>query len=330
MIKDLIEKFPEQLSDALEIGKHAELHPASSPIQNVLIAGMGGSGIGGIMAMELAGGQATVPIVVFDGYDTPAYVGKQSLVIASSYSGDTEETLEAYEKAKARGAKVVSVASGGKLIAKSKEEGIDHILIPGGMPPRSAVGYSLVQILYILNFFGIIDQEFKKEVSKASALLMKEKETINSIAKSVGEKLINTIPVIYAPHGYEGVAVCMSRQLNENSKMLNWHAVIPEMNHNELVGWAGGNKGISAVFIRNDNDNKRIAKRTDVVKEVVKGHTDNIVEVFSKGESNLERMMYHLYVGAIASIVVAEMKGVDPDEIEIVKHLKKELENFKA
>ncbi len=156
MMKTLVENFSKQLSDAISIGSNAKLTPSKNGISNVLICGLGGSGIGGSIVSELVVGYANVPINVTKGYFIPSYVNENTLVIASSYSGNTEETLNCVELAAAKHAKIVSVTSGGKLLDISKEKGYDHIVVPGGMPPRACLGYTLTQLFFILDFHKII------------------------------------------------------------------------------------------------------------------------------------------------------------------------------
>ncbi len=329
MMKELVEKFADQLSEALIIGESTTLTLNKNEIKNVLISGMGGSGIGGIIASEITSHESKIPVSVSDTYTIPEYINNESLVIVSSYSGDTEETLQSLAYALEKGAKIVCISSGGKLIQITKEKNLDHIVIPGGMPPRACVGYSLVQIFYILNFFGIIDDSFKNEIKATIELLKTEQQNIQNEAREVAKVLSQKLPIIYASYGYEGVLVNFRRQLNENAKMLCWYSILPEMNHNELVGWTKKDENLAVVFLRNDTDHKRIGKRMDIVKEIVSKYTPNIIEISSKGNSQIEKSLYLVHMGAWVSVFLAEMNNIDADEIEVIKYLKKELESFK-
>ena len=155
--------------------KKATLTPAENDIKNVSIFGLGGSGIGGSIAVDIIGKQSHVPINVYKEYGIPGYLNDQSLVLACSYSGNTEETLEAVSLAIKEGVKVVCITSGGKLAELADEKGLDCILIPGGKPPRACLGYSLVQVLRVLEFFKISKIDSEKEFSSSINLLRKEK-----------------------------------------------------------------------------------------------------------------------------------------------------------
>lgn len=324
-MKELVESFPIQLKEALEIGRNAKLSSATHEIKNVLISGLGGSGIGGTIAAELTASEATVPILVNKDYFLPAYVNQHTLVIISSYSGNTEETTNAMEIAIERGAKIVCVSSGGKVIDKAQALGFDHIIIPGGNPPRACLGYSLTQLFYVLNHFGIISNKFEAQLEKAIALLESDKEDILSRAQDLTSKLHQKLPILYAPAGYEGVAVRFRQQLNENSKILCWHHVIPEMNHNELVGWKDENHDLAVVIFRNDNDYDRVKSRIEINEGVISQYTPNIIELFSKGDSAIEKSLYLIHLCDWVTCFLADKRGVDAVEVKVIDQLKGEL-----
>ncbi len=324
-MRKLVENFGVQLEDAIKIAKGANFTKMDKPLSNVLISGMGGSGIGGSIVSEIAMMESSVPVNVSKNYAIPSYVNGNTLVVISSFSGNTEETLQAMQYAIEKKAKVVCIASGGKVIDIAKEKNLDHVVVPTGMAPRAAFGYSFVQLLFIMNFFGIISNKFSDDLSSALKLLVNEKENINTEAKKVADVLFKKIPIIYAPSGYEGTAIRLRQQLNENSKMVAFTGVVPEMNHNELVGWAGGNAGFAVLFFRNTNDNPRIAKRIDISKEVILKHTPNIVEVYSKGDSIIEQSLYLIHLGDLVSVYLYEMSNVDPDDIKVIDYLKSSL-----
>ncbi len=324
-MKKLVENFGTQLKEAIQIGSEAKLSLSEKPYQNVLITGMGGSGIGGTIVSELIGGEIAVPIIVSKNYFLPAFVNENTLVIVSSYSGDTEETLKAMNTAMTRKAKVVCITSGGKVLEIAESNGINSIVIPGKMAPRACLGYSLVQLLFILNHFGIITDSFKNDLDNSIQLLNEEAENIQKEAKEVSQFLFNKLPVIYTGAGKEGLAIRFRQQLNENAKMLAWHGVIPEMNHNELVGWSEEHNNMAVLFFRDDVEYVRTAKRIDITKEVVSKHTQNIKEVYSKGESTIERALYLIHLGDWISVFLAEMRNVDPNSIEVINYLKSSL-----
>src|SRR6185312_13163726 len=204
MMNDLIKNFPAQLTEAVEIAHKSKLHKASSPIHNVVICGLGGSGIGGTIVKETVLHEATVPIEVMKTYVLPRYVNENTLVICSSYSGNTEETLESFSVALQHKAHIVCVTSGGKLLDMAKESGCDAIVIPGGMPPRACLGYSLTQLFHILAFYGIAT-EHTSQITSAVKMLTDNQQTLMKAAERMAEVLKNHTPVIYSTALNEGV-----------------------------------------------------------------------------------------------------------------------------
>lgn len=324
-MKDLIQNFPKQLTEAIAIGEKAKLSNAVSEIRNVLITGLGGSGIGGTIISEIAASQCPVPITINKDYFLPSFVNHHTLVIVSSYSGNTEETTQALDEALSRKAKIVCITSGGKVEQTAKQHNLDHIIIPGGMPPRACLGYSLTQLFYVFNFFKLINNDFRSQLKAAVDLIVKEEASIKAEAKQVAEFLSKHIPVIYAVDGYNGVATRFRQQINENSKMLCWHHILPEMNHNELVGWAGGWDQLAVVILRNDTDYSRTQTRIGISKEVFAKHTSLVREIWSKGNSQVEKSIYLINLTDWVSWYLSDINSVDAMEINVINHLKGEL-----
>lgn len=321
-MEHLIDNFPNQLQEAIEIGRQSKLDFNNKVFSNVVISGLGGSGIGGTITIEITSREAIAPIVVNKDYFIPGFVSEKSLVIISSYSGNTEETLNAMNEAMQKKAEIVVVSSGGKATEIARNNNLKYITVPGGMPPRSCLGYSLTQLLFILNYAGIISNAFEKELEKSIDLLRKEQDNIRQTAKEVAEKLYDKTPVIYSAAGFEGVATRFRQQVNENSKMLCWHHVIPEMNHNELVGWVDKNEKLGVVIFRNNSDYSRTQSRIENNKEVIKDCTTTLIELFSKGESKLERSVYLINLGDWISFYMAQKRGVDANEVNVIENLK--------
>ena len=324
-MKKLVANFSKQLTEALAIGDKAQLTPAKTTINNVMICGLGGSGIGGSIVTELVIGKATVPINSSKGYFIPAYVNENTLVIISSYSGNTEETLQCMEQAIKKNAKIVAITSGGTVEKISKTNNLDHIIVPGGMPPRSCLGFSLVQLFFILGFYKIIDGSFKKELEAAIKLIDAEETSIIAEALSVAKKIANKTPVIYATTYNEGIAIRLRQQLNENAKILCWHHIIPEMNHNELVGWTEKNDNLAVIILLDRNEYSRNLARVEINKEVIKKYTSTIIEVHSKGNSIIEKAIYFIHMGDWISVLLGELREVDMMEVKVIDHLKSAL-----
>ncbi len=319
---DLIDGFTEQLKRAIEIGESSKIGKIKFPVRNVLISGLGGSGIGGTILSNVLRDDVAMPIIVNKEYQIPAFVNENTLVIISSYSGNTEETLSALMQAFKKNAQIVCITSGGLVQEYADTNNIDYVLIDGGAPPRSAFGQSFVQLLYIMHNLGLLEDGFKKYLQDSIELLNKEKEEIKIQAKEIAQKLTNKIPVIYSDAKFEGVSIRFRQQINENSKMLCWHHVVPEMNHNELVGWREKNEKIAVVFIRNNKDFERNQERMEFTKEVVSQYASEIVEIYSKGDHDLIRCMYLIHITDWVSYYLAELKGVDAVEIDVINKLK--------
>jgi glucose/mannose-6-phosphate isomerase len=269
--------------------------------------------------------KVSVPIVCTSDYVLPEFVNSNTLVIISSYSGDTEETVAAMHEAIAKSAEIACVTSGGKIAAASKEHGFNHIIIPGGNPPRAMFGYSSVQLFYVLRNYGFIDSSFEQEIENSIALIETNINEIRSTSKSIAEKIVHRIPILYSEAMYEGVAIRWRQQINENSKMLCWHHVFPEMNHNELVGWTGGDNRVAVIMLRNEDDHKRSQLRMELCKKLMGEKCDTIVEAWSKGNSRIERSMYQIHLGDWISIDLAEMRNEDAVAIPAIIFLKNEL-----
>lgn len=320
-----ISGFSQQIKRAVSIGESAQLNQPKITIRNVLLSGLGGSGIGGTILSNILKDELKVPISSNKDYYIPGFVDENSLVIITSYSGNTEETVSAMMQAHKKKAKVVCITSGGLIKEYAEMHKIDYIEIDSGMPPRACLALSFVQLVYTMFYMGLIDGKFKHDISSLIDTLEREGESIKGIAKKVATDLQGTIPVIYVDSKMEGVAVRFRQQLNENSKMLCWHNVIPEMNHNEIVGWRRKHKNLSVVFLRNKNDFERNQQRMDFTKEVVSNYIDTVVELFSKGESDIERSFYLIYLCDWISYYLSEINEVDAMEINVINSLKSKL-----
>jgi glucose/mannose-6-phosphate isomerase len=328
-MRQLIEDFHSHIIEAIRIGRSFRATETERGFTNVVISGLGGSGIAGTIAAEILSDEAVIPIIANSGYGIPFFVDEQTLFIASSYSGNTEETVMATTLAAKAGAKVVVVTSGGELTTMAKANGWDLITIPGGHPPRACFGYSFPQVLFVLNAFGIISDAFINDLETVSRLLTESRDAIEKEATEIADSLMGKIPVIYAADGFGGVATRFRQQVNENSKMLCWHHVIPEMNHNELVGWRTRNNDLAVILFRNESDFSRIQARMEINKSTFADYTDTILEVWSKGETDLQRALYLIHIGDRISLILGEKKGIDITEVKVIDHLKGELAKLK-
>jgi glucose/mannose-6-phosphate isomerase len=324
-MSDYISDFTNHLREAIEIANNTSLKSNTKEIRNVLICGLGGSGIGGTILNDIVSPKTDIPIVATKDYSIPNFVNEYTLVIANSYSGNTEETLYALQKCQTRGAEIAVVTSGGGLRSIAEENNYNKIIIPSGQPPRAMFGYAFTELFYILNHYGIIDNSFKSDFKKAIYLLDAEKSDIQKKAMDLAKKMHGQTPVIYVANGFEGVAVRFRQQINENSKMLCWHHVVPEMNHNELLGWRTNVNKLAVVYFRNKSDYERNQIRMDINKSVISKYTKNITEVWSKGGSVIENTLYHINLGDWVSWYLSKMNDVDAIEIDVIDFLKGEL-----
>ncbi|MDT8413257.1 MAG: bifunctional phosphoglucose/phosphomannose isomerase [Vicingaceae bacterium] len=324
-MKELIEDFTKHIQYSVELNKNTALTASNKVFNNVLICGLGGSGIGATIIAQVVANDAKLPILVNKDYKIAQFINENTLVIACSYSGNTEETLEMITQAEQKNATIACVTSGGKLAALAIEKGYNHILIPGGHPPRAAFGLAFPPLFKLLNHYGVTSSDYSTEFKNAIKLIDENESQILIEAGAITEKLYKKIPVIYAESSYEGVAIRFRQQINENSKMLCWHHVIPEMNHNELVGWANKNEELAVVIFRNEDDYYRNQKRIEVNKTVFQKYTSTIIEIHSKGNSKLERALYLIHLGDWVSYLLAEKNGVDVVEVDVITHLKNEL-----
>jgi len=322
-----IDRFPEQLIEALAIGEQIPEIIAETPITNILISGMGGSGIGGAFVQEFVADKLSVPLVIVNDYTIPAYAGENTLLICCSYSGNTEETLSTFHQAVEKKCFVVCITTGGKLKDLAEDNKFPIVIIPGGMPPRTCLGYSLVAQLYVLFKMGFITDDFITQIKRATDLLLKFQSEIKTIAKSTAEKIKDTIPVIYAAAPIQNIALRWKQQINENAKMHCFTNVIPEMNHNELVAYYERNNNLSVIYLRDKNVSKQINKRFDLCAELIRPKVLAIEELYAEGTTHFEKLLYLVHVGDWLSFYLSELKAVDAIKIQSLEWLKTELEN---
>lgn len=326
-MKELVESFTEQLKRANDIASKAVISKGAN-IQNIIVTGLGGSGIGGTILSELVSDSCAVPIIINKDYFLPAFANQHTLLIVSSYSGNTEETLQVMNEAIAKKTQIVCVTSGGKVLELAKQHQFEFIEIPGGNPPRSCIGYSLVQLIQILISKGFASHSLMKDLEKSIELLSKEKEAIKLDAMTIAKKLNGQLAVIYSLGSCEGVSVRFRQQINENSKALCWHHVFPEMNHNELVGWTTENKNLTVVTFHTSYDYKRTQKRYEVCKPIFQKYAQEVIDITAKGNSKLEQFLYLIHIGDWISCYIADLRKIDAVEVNVIDHLKKELSKF--
>jgi glucose/mannose-6-phosphate isomerase len=314
------------------------INPAE--IQNIVITGLGGSAIGGDLVRTYLSGECKVPIFVNRNYTLPEFVGPATLLIASSYSGNTEETLSAYKDAIKRKAKVFCITSGGEVEKRAQKQKHYTVKIPPGYPPRTALGLSFTALLTTLAKFGFIKSKAKD--LKETAAYLKEKSAFyadfkakGNLAVELAKKSAGKLPLIYTSDDYTSVVgVRWKGQICENAKVLAYSNVLPELNHNELVGWKL-NKDLlkqTHVIILHDNktDHSRTQFRMQVTAGIAKKYTKAVSEVQSEGGSLLTRLFSLILLGDWTSYYIAFFNEVDPTPVEVIDYLKKSLSEYKG
>ncbi len=322
----LISKFIKQLEEAIIISDIAKINFHNKKINKVFISGMGGSGIAGKFTEEIMKINGEVPVLTSNGYDIPSWIDKNTLTIVSSYSGNTEETISSFEKLLEKGCKLVVISSGGRLMEEALRLKIDYIKLPDNWPaPRACFGFSFVAQLYILYKLELLKIDLSKELSVSIDLLVNEQKNIESKAKEIAVRLGDKIPVVYSGNILSPVAVRFKQQLNENSKTLAFTNTIPEMNHNELVGWSKKYNDLAVVIIRSGLYSARINKRIELSKEIMIKYVDTMIEIDAEGLKLLPQMLYLVNMVDWISWYVASNNGIDAMEIENINYLKTQL-----
>lgn len=336
---ELLLEFPNQCRHAFKVGEAFSIPKAYRGAGNIVFAGLGGSAIGADLIRSYIIGEIKIPVFVIRDYCLPNFVGRNTLFFACSYSGNTEETLSSYKEARQRGAKIIAMSSGGKLEAEAKKDKLPFILIPKGYPPRIALGYSFFTPLVILSKLGFIRNK-EMQINEAISHLSNVRDRVfnphikasKNYAKRLALELKEKYAIVYAANKHIDTVLTRWRgQLAENSKALASSHVFPEMNHNEIVGWANPKKLLNdfvVIILRDRSEHPRVTKRIDITKSMIKKKT-KVLEVHSKGKSLLSRIFYLIYLGDFVSFYLALLNGVDPTPVDAVTYLKKRLGSFR-
>jgi glucose/mannose-6-phosphate isomerase len=332
----LIMGLDEQCRRAKEIGLGFDVSGIDPKgIKNIVFTGLGGSAIGADLIRSFTAQDIDIPVHVNRNYTLPHFVNKDTLVVVSSYSGNTEETLSAFDIAVKRGAKIMAVSSNGRLQELADEGNMPFIEIPKGYPPRCALAFSFIPILVAfsrLGFIGNVEGQVDEVVDVLGLLkreLGPESPPEKNISKNIASKIHGKFPIIYGANDYIDVVVTRLRgQLAENSKHLSSSHVLPEMNHNEIVGWdfpKGLMDSFFVIFLRDLGEHKRISRRMDITRDILNGKGVETIEISSKGKGILSRMMSLIFTGDMISFYLAILNGIDPTPVERISYLKNEL-----
>jgi glucose/mannose-6-phosphate isomerase len=329
-----IKELPEQYREAWEAVKDFNLPDDYREIDNVVILGMGGSAIGGDLVRSLVQGESRVPVIIHRDYGLPHFVNDRTLVIASSNSGNTEETLSGFETALKSGAKKVAVTTGGKLKELAEANGVPVFVITYIAPPRATLGFSLLPILAVLQKLGLLwdkSEDVDETVRVLKLLAGRLEETVPAAenrAKQLARRLAGRLPVIYGGGFTAEVAHRWKTQINENSKAWAFYEVFPELNHNATVGFplppevAGS---IEVLFLRSPLQNRRLRLRMDVTAELLDRAGVSHEAIDSEGESALAQMMSLIMLGDFTSYYLSILYEQDPSPVAVIDYLKKRL-----
>jgi glucose/mannose-6-phosphate isomerase len=326
--------LPEQLARAAAGARGMAGLPPGEDVKAIAVLGMGGSGVAGAVLQAYGGARLPVPVSIVRDYDVPGFVGPGTLCFAVSFSGDTEETLSAARQASARGASLVAVTSGGKLGALAAEVGAPCYPVPADIAwPRAGIGAVTAPLLVACEEMGLLPGA-GEDIATAVSQLTRRRESLvrrdGGEAAEVARLIGRTIPLVYggAPVG-AAAAVRWKTQMNENPKSPAFSAAYPELCHNEICGW--GAQGdvtrqvITVVDLRSEHDHARVARRVDLVDEIIREAVAGIVTVWAQGEGVLAQLFDLVMVGDFVSLHRAVAEGIDPGPVPVLVALKEEL-----
>lgn len=301
-----------------------------APIHNILFCGMGGSAISGNFAINFLKDELSVPIIVNRGYSIPRWAGRNTLVIASSYSGNTEETIAAFNEARARNCNIVCITNGGALGALVSEQKIPTFALETGLQPRYALYSSFFTLLKIMESLKIIPEQ-SSCVEKCISIMKESAEIYKQggIAFDLATKLCGSITVVYSAEGVnDAVGMRLKAQLNENSKAIAFHATMSEANHNEIVGWealSDSESEFSIVMLEDEAYNQRLRLQFDAAKRVMEGAGLVSHRIESKKHTHKERLIDLVYLSDWISYYAALISRKDPATIENINKVKEHL-----
>jgi|TARA_B110000116_G_scaffold67894_2_gene58518 glucose/mannose-6-phosphate isomerase len=323
--------FPDQIREAVKIGESISLKNNYNNINNIVVAGMGGSAIGGDVTRLILQNQLNVPMYISRNYTLPNWVDNSTLVICSSYSGNTEESLASFKEAQIKKAKIIAISTGGILTKQVNELGLDIVTIPKGLQPRAALALSFVPMIYLFKSLKLIKTKTIVDLIGAINLIETKREIYNkkineNPAYSLSKNIYKSLPVIYGENESTAIiAVRWKGQLSENAKMLAYHNELPEMNHNEIVGWENNSdliNKISIIWLKDKNDHPRTTIRQTSTKEII-GNLAARHEIISvEGSTKVERYLNMIHLGDWVSFWCAILHGTDPTPVTKIDKLK--------
>ena len=319
----------DHLRDALWRVDSAGIVPSEAP-GGFVIAGMGGSGVGALLALGALSERLRTPMAVAQGYALPGWVGEDALVLVSSYSGGTEEALSCYDDAKRRGARRVVATTGGALAEWARADGVPVVPLPGGFQPRAAVGYATVVALEVAALAGAAPS-LRAEIEAAAVLVeglaaeWAPDGAEDNAAKALARRLYDTVPVTVGAELTAPVAYRWKCQFNENAKQPAFSSQLPEADHNEICAWEAADGQLAAVMLSEPGLHERNRTRVELTARLIADTGVRVESIEAQGDSPVERMFSLILLGDLVSLYCAVLRGVDPVEIAMIDRLKSEL-----
>jgi glucose/mannose-6-phosphate isomerase len=345
MLDDLKYIHEKDAQDALGIAEKQggqlehvfDLPELSFKAENIVLAGMGGSALAAHLSLSWPG--YTIPFEIVRDYDIPVYISDKTLFIASSYSGNTEESIEALSKAEKAGAHIVVISSGGKLQEIAENNNYPFAQLPGGFQPRHAVLYGFKALVTVLERAGLVaTEEAEANLHKTAAFIQEavagwrpDVPTDKNPAKQLALELSGKSPVIYAGPLLYPAAYKWKISFNENAKNVAWCDQFPEFNHNEFLGWTSHpvDKPYGIVELRSNFEHDRVQKRFEVTDKLLSGRWPHPHVVEAQGSNVLEQLLWTVAMGDFVSLYVALLNGLNPSPVDLIEKFKAELNNYK-
>jgi glucose/mannose-6-phosphate isomerase len=327
---EAIAGLPRHCREGYELGRTAAELPSGEGVTAIAFCGMGGSAVAGDVLRSLYADRLRIPVVVVRTPELPEWCGPHSLVVVSSYSGDTAETLACFEQAVRRGSRIVAVTSGGTLARRAAELGLAVVTVPGGSQPRAALGYLALGCLGALETVGLLPSvgpeldEAARELEALAAQLAPGVPTDINPAKQLVEAIGERVPVIWGAEGIGSVVASRWKtQCNENGKVPAWAASLPELDHNEVVGWSTDRgRGFFLVALRHEGEHSEIAPRFPLSVQIATDAGVDAQEVWARGRSSLSRLLTMIMIGDFTATYLGLARGADPSEIDVITRLK--------
>jgi glucose/mannose-6-phosphate isomerase len=319
---DAVRAMPDHLRDALWRIESSRAPTMEAPA--AFVCGMGGSAIGGDLAVAALSDRMTKPMVTIRGYELPSWAPAGSAVLCSSYSGDTEETLACYAAAEALGAQRLVATTGGELAELARGDGVPVIGLPAGLQPRAAVGYMFC-VAAELAALALAGPRINTEIDAAASHVGDAYAAAEDRAAQIAAKIGDATPVIYGSDLTASVAYRWKAQINENAKMPAYSGTLPEVDHNEIEGWSGADGRFAAIFLGDRDQHPRERRRFELTAKSISPSSAAVIDVETEGETRTERVLHAVMLGDLVAIELANARGVDPLAVDLLEGFKQEM-----